>query len=43
MSKKQKNLICKLIEDAIALYIMFALVWGIGYLVSDIFAKMGVA
>ena len=43
MSKKQKNLICKLIEDAIALYIMFALVWGVGYLVRDIFTKMGVA
>jgi mannonate dehydratase len=32
----------KLVEDAIVLYLMFACVWTIGYLVSEIFTKMGV-
>lgn len=44
MSKaKKRNRIVKLIEDAVVLYVMFALCWGICYLVSDILTKMGVA
>ena len=44
MSKaKKRNRIVKLIEDAIVLYLMFAAVWTIGYLVSEILTKMGVA
>lgn len=39
---KRKNRIVKLIKDAIALYIMFACVWAIGHIVSEIFSKLGV-
>lgn len=39
---KRRNRIVKLIEDAIVLYLMFACVWTIGYLISEIFAKMGI-
>lgn len=44
MSKKSKkrDRIVKLIEDAVVLYLMFACVWTIGYLVSEILAKLGV-
>lgn len=43
MKAKKRKTIVKLIEDAIVLYVMFAFCWGICYLVSDIFTKMGVA
>ncbi len=43
MSKaKKRTLIVKLIEDAIVFYLMVASVWTIGYLVSEIFTKLGV-
>lgn len=38
---KRRNRIVKLIEDAIVLYLMFACVWTIGYLVSEILNKLG--
>lgn len=38
---KRRNRIVKLIEDAIVLYLMFACVWTIGYLVSEILSKLG--
>lgn len=41
-AKKRKNIV-KLIEDAIVLYLMFASVWTVGYLVGEILTKMGVA
>ena len=40
-AKKRRNIV-RLIEDAIVLYLMFSCVWTIGYLVSDIFGKLGV-
>ena len=40
---KKRNLIVKLIEDAIVFYLMVSCVWTIGYLVSEILTKMGVA
>lgn len=40
---KKRNKIVKLIEDAIVLYLMFACVWCVGYLVSEILTKLGVA
>lgn len=39
---KKRRLIVRLIEDAIVFYLMFACVWTIGYLVSEIIQKMGV-
>ena len=43
MSKaKRRRWIVKLIEDAIVLYVLFALVWTICWQVGDIFTKMGV-
>ena len=43
MSKaKKRNLIIKLIEDAIVFYLMVSCVWTIGYLVSEIFSKLGI-
>ena len=41
-ARKRRNIV-KLIEDAIVLYLMVAAVWTIGYLVSEILSKMGVA
>lgn len=41
-SRKRRNIV-KLIEDAVVLYLMVAAVWTIGYLVSEILSKMGVA
>lgn len=44
MSKRKKrDLIVRLIEDAIMLYLMFACCWSICWLVGEIFEKMGVA
>ena len=43
MSKsKRRRFIVKLIEDAIFLYIMYAGLWTICWLVGEIFQKMGV-
>ena len=41
-ARKRRNIV-KLIEDAVVLYLMVAAVWTIGYLVSEILSKMGVA
>ena len=44
MSKRRekRDMIVRLIEDAIALYIMGVLLWGICWLVGEILTKMGV-
>ena len=44
MSKRQvRDLIVRVIEDAIILYIMGACIWAICWVVSEILSKIGVA
>lgn len=42
MTKKQLHRFYKVVCFCIRLYILFALVWTICYIVSEIFEKMGV-
>lgn len=43
MTRKQKReLICRIIEDVIYLYVMGAGIWVVCRLVGEIFTKMGV-
>lgn len=41
--RKRRDLIVRLIEDAICLYLMFACCWSICRIVGEILEKMGVA
>lgn len=45
MSKKRRrrDLIVRLVEDAISLYLLFVCMWVICWLVGEILQKMGVA
>ena len=40
--RKRRDLIVRLIEDAIMLYLMFACGWTICWLVGEILTKLGV-
>ena len=39
--RKRRDLIVRVIEDAIVLYLMFVCVWVICWLVGEILTKMG--
>lgn len=41
--RRRRDWIVRLIEDAIMLYLMFACMWAICWLVGEILTKMGVA
>jgi len=41
--RKMQERFAQIVESAVALYIMFACVWTICYLVGEILQKMGVA
>ena len=41
--RKRQERFARVVEDMIAFYIMMASIWSICHLVSDIFAKLGVA
>ena len=40
--KKRRDLVCRIIETAVYLYIMYAGLWVVCRLVGEIFERMGV-